>query len=121
MKELYTYGQLEIRGQEIFLQAQPIFLSETISIDPFLSDVYERFVKNYPKFYKMDRLSKLGFLATELLLAHLPWIKEVKKEQVAILVQTAQGSLDTDLHYIQNIQDPNDYFPSPSVFVYTLP
>jgi len=121
MKELYEYGQVEIRDKDIFLNGKHLFHSEASSIDPFLTDVYEHFVKSYPKFYKMDRISKLGFLAIEILLENLSWIKELAKEKVAVLVQTAQGSLDTDLHYMMNIQDPQDYFPSPSVFVYTLP
>ena len=33
-----------------------------------LTEVYRAKVNDYPKFFKMDELSKLGFLATELLL-----------------------------------------------------
>ena len=33
-----------------------------------LTEVYRARVNDYPKFFKMDELSKLGFLATELLL-----------------------------------------------------
>jgi hypothetical protein len=33
----------------------------------------------------------------------------------------SSSSLDTDLSYNQTIKDKSNYFPSPSVFVYTLP
>ena len=33
-----------------------------------LTDLYRRYVGDYPKFFKMDGLSKLGFVATEMLL-----------------------------------------------------
>lgn len=121
MRTLYSYGKVEIIEGELKVDGEPLFKSTEDSSDLFLTDCYESLVKDYPKFYKMDRLSKLGFLAVEALLQKQPWIKEMEKEKVAVLVQTAYGSLDTDFLYVQNIQDPQEYFPSPSVFVYTLP
>ena len=40
----------------------------TIPGNTSLTGLYAEKVGNYPKFFKMDTLSKLGFLATELLL-----------------------------------------------------
>ena len=73
---------------------------------------------DYPKFFKMDNLSKLAFLAAEVLLQALP---PQEKKGVALLFANRSASLDTDLRHQRSIADPNNYYPSPAVFVYTLP
>jgi ribosomal protein L30E len=83
----------------------------------FLLSIYQHFRLNYPKFYKMDNLSKLGWLASEILLkddfkAHL-----YQPEQVGIVLANANSSLDDDIKYYASVSD----IPSPSLFVYTLP
>ena len=68
----------------------------------------------------MDNLSKLAFLAADVLLKHakLPTDKE---NNIAIIFSNRSSSLDTDRKYQNSISDPDNFFPSPSVFVYTLP
>ena len=68
---------------------------------------------SYPKFYKMDKLCKLGFLAAEYLIADSACRPD---ESTAIILSNSSGSLDSDLAHIQNAEQP-----SPAVFVYTLP
>jgi 3-oxoacyl-[acyl-carrier-protein] synthase-1 len=77
-------------------------------------------VGDYPKFYKMDGLSKLGFLAAELLTACETEAQPAETEQRAVILFNHSSSIDTDRQYLASIQ-PEDYFPSPSLFVYTLP
>lgn len=85
----------------------------------FLSAVYERTEVEYRKFYKMDALSKLGFLASELILAGID--RERPKEDMGIVFFNRSASLEADRKYQQTVQDKNDFFPSPADFVYTLP
>lgn len=87
----------------------------TISTLP-LNELYRQFVGDYPKFFKMDSLCKLGFLASELLLGSL---SAEQKENASIILFNKNGSLITDRNYQQTISDSN-YFPSPALFVYTL-
>lgn len=87
----------------------------TISTLP-LNELYRQFVGDYPKFFKMDSLCKLGFLASELLLSRL---NAEQKENASIILFNKNGSLITDRNYQQTISDSN-YFPSPALFVYTL-
>jgi hypothetical protein len=83
----------------------------------FLSAVYRHFDLQYPKFYKMDPLSRLGWITTELLLGP-GWDTTIyRPEDIAIVLSNAHSSLDTDYRYNDTIRD----IPSPSVFVYTLP
>lgn len=81
-----------------------------------LNGLYREFVGDYPKFFKMDSLCKLGFIGAELLLKEIA--PEDKKRGAVILFNT-NGSLVTDRNYQKTIED-GSYFPSPALFVYTL-
>ena len=82
----------------------------------FLGTIYRSLQTDYPKFFKMDLLSKAGFLAAELLLKDVP---EAEKEQMGVVLANRSSSLETDCQFQQTIGE--EYFPSPAVFVYTLP
>ncbi len=82
-----------------------------------ITELYREFVGDYPKFFKMDSLSKLGFIASEILLKN---IQIRNKEDWAVILFNRSGSLVTDRNYEQTINDKENYFPSPSLFVYTL-
>ncbi len=86
-----------------------------------LTEFYKREVGDYPKFYKMDMLSRLGFIATELLLKREGKERFTGDEHRAVILFNHSSSLHADIHYLDSIKDPDDYFPSPSLFVYTLP
>ena len=85
-----------------------------------LTELYRTYVGDYPKFYKMDGLCKLGFLASELLMKCDGDGQPTENEQRAVILFNHSSSIDTDQHYLASIL-PEDYFPSPSLFVYTLP
>ena len=92
---------------------------KTVDIDkancPSLKEVYKARIGDYPKFYKMDVLSQLGFVASELLLK-----EETEDDDCAIVLFGQSGSKVVDELYRATIHADN-YFPSPSLFVYTLP
>ena len=89
---------------------------------------YKEQVGNYPKFYKMDPLCKLGFLATELLLTEekeaegelTPEAETTRQDTRAVVLFSKHGSMADDRAYEETIRDAEAYFPSPTVFVYTL-
>jgi hypothetical protein len=62
----------------------------------------------------MDRLSKLGFIASEILLRE---VKDKAPADIALVLSNSNSSLDTDLRYWDSVKT----LPSPSLFVYTLP
>lgn len=103
-------------GVTIDGKPQPI----TATGKALLSALYHTYVKDYPKFYKMDGLSKLGFLASELLMACEADTQPTESEQRAVILFNHSSSIATDQRYQASIQ-PEDYYPSPSLFVYTLP
>lgn len=83
-----------------------------------LTSLYKQMIGNYPKFYKMDGLSRLGFVTSEILLNAEKG--ETDKER-AIIFFNHSSSIASDRNYKESINDKNNYFPSPSIFVYTLP
>jgi len=94
-----------------------LFANSGSDISGFLLSIYQHFQLNYPKFYKMDNLSKLGWLASELLLKDNFEKEHYQPEEIGVVLANTNSSLANDLKYYDTIQD----IPSPSVFVYTLP
>jgi len=68
----------------------------------------------------MDELCKLSFLGAELLLKDIPK-GVIEGENTAIILSNNSSSFETDKKHQQSIQEEQNYFPSPAVFVYTLP
>lgn len=87
-----------------------------LPFEEFLMRAYALAGGNYPRFFKMDLLSKLGFLASERVLQGLP--PDVDRTKVAVLLTNASSSLDTDKRYWETASQAA---ASPSLFVYTLP
>jgi len=85
-----------------------------------LTALYRKYVGDYPKFYKMDLLSRLGFIAAELLFqkegAHAAF-----DQSRAVLLFGQSASCVADRSFEATIQPGDNYFPSPADFVYTLP
>lgn len=85
-----------------------------------LTLLYKEYVGDYPKFYKMDDHSKLGFIATEILLEAENSSERENTISRSIAFFNRNASINTDLAYLDTITKDN-FYPSPSLFVYTLP
>jgi len=88
--------------------------------DGNLIALYRSLGINYPKFFKMDRMSKAGFLAAEAVLGQAGLRNEEPKDDVSIVLVNSTASTVDDIEFQKTIGD-QEYFPSPSLFVYTLP
>lgn len=109
--------EIEITLASVSLDGQNLAVSETG--EKMLVELYRQYVKDYPKFFKMDTLSRLGFVATELLLQAEGERFEPKDDRAVILANRS-ASIKNDKDYLQTISGDN-YYPSPALFVYTLP
>ena len=90
--------------------------------DGNLTELYKKHIGDYPRFYKMDLLSKLGLIASELLLQQIGEDRPVSyREDRAVVFFNRSASLHADRKYEATISAPDNFFPSPSLFVYTLP
>jgi len=95
--------------------------SANLAAPDFLKSVYKQYELNYPKFYKMDHLCKLAFVCSELLLRSNKLTEKYSSGDIAIVIANSASSLEIDTGHQSTIADRNNYFPSPAVFVYTLP
>jgi 3-oxoacyl-[acyl-carrier-protein] synthase-1 len=85
-----------------------------------LTESYRSLRIDYPKFFKMDGLSKLGLLASEMIFKD-ECHRFAPREDLAVICFNRSSSLETDAGYLATVQNKENYFPSPSLFVYTLP
>ena len=106
-----------IDDNKVFKDDQLVFEGKAVRAADFLVELYNYIAPDYPKFYKMDNLSKLGWLAAEILLKNSFDRAACKAEETGVVLSNSNSSLDTDRRYFQTISE----YPSPSLFVYTLP
>lgn len=115
--EFKISSYVHIRNGSISLNGALRFQQDNETLTSFIKSVYKELNINYPKFFKMDRLSKLAFIASEILLKDT----STSEKNIAVILSNRASSLDTDRKHQQSISDLDNYYPSPSVFVYTLP
>ena len=60
--------------------------------------LYDEYVADYPKFYKMDPMAKLGFIASEMLLGRFEDRKK-DREDMAVILFGKTASLCDDMLY----------------------
>ncbi len=113
----YIHSSCVICNNKIYKHHQIIFTRLEKNPEDFLFTAYKYFGLNYPRFYKMDSLSKLGWLCSELLLQGCDVKDKYKPGEVGLIFSNATASLSSDAKYFQSIRD----IPSPALFVYTLP
>ena len=109
-----------ISPSEVVVDGKAVTLPEGISGKDLLTFLYKEKVGNYPQFYKMDLLSRLGFVASELLLDEEGGERFAGTDSRAVVLFNRSSSLMTDRKYLSTIAEDN-YYPSPALFVYTLP
>jgi hypothetical protein len=119
--DLYITKYCLIRNNKVLTEKGTFFTQESEGRDGFFRALYQNTGYQYPKFYKMDSLSKLGFLCAEILLQDRDLNNDYGSDGTSIVLSNSSSSLETDMIFQDSINDRNNYFPSPSVFVYTLP
>lgn len=83
-----------------------------------LTEVYRKLAADYPRFYRMDLLSRLAFVAVELL-GRTTGAKGLHGCDVMLFNKTS--SVMSDIKHQSTIHPGEGFFPSPATFVYTLP
>ncbi len=120
MNNIISYAH--IKNNSVSVNGTQVFCSEkNTTLPEFLSEAYKSLGISYPKFHKMDLQCKLGFLCTEFAIKNTNFISENELDKTAIVICNSASSLQTDKLHQHSIDDKTNYFPSPAVFVYTLP
>ena len=92
---------------------------QNTSKEPFTlfgKSIYKELGISYAKYFKMDALARLGFLAAELVSQSIE-IENFAVEKVAQVLSNASSTIDIDTKYTESMAS----IPSPAQFVYTLP
>lgn len=110
---------VHIKNNKVFVDGQEVFSHQGETKD-FLKSAYRHLKPGYNKFFKMDELSRLAFLTAEFLLKDVN-IEDAEKEDIALILLNKSSSIVSDKKHEESIKDESNFFPSPSVFVYTLP
>ena len=114
---------VRITQEEIIVDGERLDLESRAK--EMLTEVYKTKIGDYPKFYKMDMLSRLAFVASELLIGCEGQRSKdegqlsISKDRAVVLFNHS-SSIIADRQYVKSI-DKDDFFPSPAAFVYTLP
>ena len=112
----YITRHCRIRNRIIATGGKTVYENRGGNLDEFMDSAFASLSIAYPKFYKMDRLSKLGFLGSEVLLTGIKLLEKYRPERIGVVMANSNASLDTDLKYFESTKT----IASPALFVYTL-
>ena len=117
---LTALRHVRITPQGVWIDGHALPVDGTNSA--LLTALYKQWANDYPKFYKMDGLSRLAFVAGELLTKATEGQPSMAlADNTAIVFVGNSGSLASDIKYQDTIRQADNFFPSPAHFVYTLP
>lgn len=114
MRKSATVG---INAGEVLVNDSVVFSDKSADFGTFIREAFKSRGENNMKFYKMDDLCKLGYVAAAWLLDGI----EFGEEECGMVLSGKYGCLDTDMKHQQIIDKEGDAASSPAVFVYTLP
>lgn len=130
------YGK-NIDGCPVGRESKSISVRRTVSVTPssvmvdgkvlpirkkgkdLLTEIMKTYLGDCPKFYKMDTFSRLSTVAASLLEKDDADVPETGKRGVILFNRSS--SIVADRNHIATICEPGNFYPSPSVFLYTLP
>lgn len=118
MSHITAYCKID--GSTCYVNGKQVLTYDAEQSSSWLKQLYKlAFEEGYPKFFKMDRPSKLAVVAVELLKQADPTITERTDDEIAVIAASTNSSADTDIAFKDSYT--NDVAPSPALFVYTLP
>ena len=119
--EINITKHIRIKNNQIKIDGEVVYNMLDISANDFFKSVYRANKLKYLKFFKMDELCKLGFLATELLINNTDILEKYNSDEIALIYANSNSTNYTDTEFYKTIKSNSDFFPSPGLFVYTLP
>lgn len=118
----YSRRYVTIEQGKIVLDGEVLLKAEQgEDFAAFIRMAYKLLALDDRKFYKMDDLCKLGYIAAACLFSKNGGTTGYAPGEVGIILANASSSLDTDRKHQHIIDTLGDREASPAVFVYTLP
>ena len=84
-----------------------------------VTEIFKKYLADGSRFFKMDLYSRLAYVGTGLLAKEA--LDAYDPEDRALFIFTQNGSLLADRKHLSTFSDPESFFPSPAVFINTLP
>jgi hypothetical protein len=109
-----SYCRIDKNG--VFVDDVELFGGCDAGVPAYFDSIFKHFEICYPRFAKMDAMSRLGFLTAEVLMRNIP-ASGCSPYECGILLGNSSSSLNTDFNYWDTFKQ----IPSPAAFVYTLP
>ena len=100
-----TRQTLEVDGKRVAMAVEG---------ESFLTSLYHAAAIEYPKFFKMDLLCKVGFIASEYLLNAEGKERFQPADDRAVLLFNRNSSWNADTTFQQTIVNPEEFYPSPA-------
>ena len=107
----------KIRKGAVFLNGTKQSLGQS-DTENWTKELYLELGLNYPKFYKMDDMSKMAMLAFTMLKDTVDF-DQYGENDLSLIFANSGSSIETDKKFISSYSEKGS--PSPSLFVYTLP
>ena len=105
-----TPDSLVVDGQAVPLEARGSSL---------VTEIFKKYLADGSRFFKMDLYSRLAYVGTSLLAKDT--LDAYDPEDRALFVFTQNGSVLADRKHLSTFSDPKEFYPSPAVFINTLP
>ena len=115
-KEIRTLGEVQITPTSLIVNGNNEDVSSTGK--NLLTEIYKSHIGDYPKYHKMDVFTKLAFLAADIVTQRCA---DNHDENRAVILFNSSSSIVADRKHIATFDKEGDFYPSPSVFLYTLP
>lgn len=116
-RKMRKFATVGINAGEVIVNDSVVFSDKSADFGTFIREAFKSRGENNMKFYKMDDLCKLGYVAAAWLLDGV----EFGEEECGMVLSGKYGCLDADMKHQQIIDKEGDAASSPAVFVYTLP
>lgn len=115
--EVICTDSIHITPESVEVNGESIATTSTGAA--LLKELYKRYIGDYTKFYKMDALSRLAILASSILLQRESEADRSKTHDIILFNNSS--SIIADLNHLKTISDSDNFYPSPSIFLHTLP
>ena len=108
---------LMIKPGEVILDGEALQFDSSGAA--MVSEIFKKHLSDGSRFFKMDLFSRLAYVATGLVAKDS--LKGCAPEDIALFIFTLNGSVLADRKHLSTFSDPEDFYPSPAVFINTLP
>lgn len=113
-------GWCGISEGRVVLNGELLHQAPATGFREVMRSTYHALGIDHAKFHKMDPLSKLAFLTAEVILGEAKRAGSFSPE-TALVFANRSSCIDSDRKHQLSLDDPGNEWPSPAVFVYTLP